>query len=414
MSEEEKESESLGDKAKSFAGKAKEIINKLPFNNLAQKVPALAKFAGYANYAFCVLVLLLLVLILHGVKGKSSDMAMSEPTGAIPKWALNEYDGDYHETDDVQADEPAANKNASKQKKTTPAQLSTKWSKEAKKAFKTAKLVPESDLRYELTNDEEGVRITAYTGTAEAISLPSKIEGLPVREIQKKVFAGDTVEAHVSVVVIPDSITKLGVELFYQNADIEYVQLPAALEEIPILCFGECESLEEIVIPNSVTLIKGGAFARSGIRTIVVPDSVTEIEEKTFLQCHNLELVQLSANIKELPYAIFGECESIGKLVIPNGVETMNSYSLGNASIKELVLPDSMTNMNFFVKDIKTINLPASLTSCKSSLPGLEEVIIPDSLKQVDFGEKTFEKAQPSLATQKRLRELGYKGKFAQ
>ncbi|MCR5762967.1 MAG: leucine-rich repeat domain-containing protein [Treponema sp.] len=430
MAEEEKEAESLGDKAKaaaeklkasaenlnagkkakSFAGKAKDAINKLPFNTMAQKVPALAKFAAYANYAFCVLVLLLLVLILRGGKGKSSDtMAMSEPTGAIPAWALNDYDGDYHEVD-----EPVENKNTSSKKKTKPAELTTKWSKEAKKAFKTAKVVPESDLRYELTDDEEGVRITAYTGTAEAISLPSKIEGLPVREIQKEVFAGDVVKAPVSVVIIPDSVTKLGSMLFYKNTDIEYVQLPSAIEAIPILCFGECASMEEIVIPNSVTLIKGGAFARSGIRAIVIPDSVIEIEEKTFMQCHDLELVQLSSNIKKLPYGILGECESLGKLIIPNGVEEINGYSFGGASIKELVLPDSMTEMSFFVEDIKTINLPASLTKCTCIFSGLEEVIIPNTLKQVEFGERTFEKSHPSLATQKRLRELGYKGKFAQ
>lgn len=111
MSEEEKESESLGDKAKaaaeklkasaenlnagekakSFAGKAKEAIKKLPFNNLAQKVPALAKFAGYANYAACVLALLLVVVILTATghnKSGSSDHAKLKSVEANVKKEL--------------------------------------------------------------------------------------------------------------------------------------------------------------------------------------------------------------------------------------------------------------------------------------------------------------------------------------
>ncbi len=286
MSEEEKEAESLGDKAKaaaeklkasaenlnagekakSFAGKAKDAINKLPFNTMAQKVPALAKFAAYANYAFCVLVLLLLVLILRGRKGKSSDtMAMSEPTGAIPAWALNDYDGDYHEVD-----EPVENKNTSSQKKTKPAELSTKWSKEAKKAFKNATVVPDSDLRYELTDDGEGVRITGYTGSQGEISIPSEIEGMPVKEINKKTF--DKLKAALTTVVMPESVTKLGEWLFVANPTVKYVQLPESLTEIPSNCFTRCQAMEECIIPNSVTKLGAKAFEGSGLRSVVIPD----------------------------------------------------------------------------------------------------------------------------------------------
>lgn len=43
--------------------KISETINKLPFNNIAKKIPVLGKFSSYANYAVCVLVLLFVVML---------------------------------------------------------------------------------------------------------------------------------------------------------------------------------------------------------------------------------------------------------------------------------------------------------------------------------------------------------------
>lgn len=50
----------MSEKAKSIIGKIKVAIAKLPFGSLVAKVPALAKFSGYANYVACILVLIIL------------------------------------------------------------------------------------------------------------------------------------------------------------------------------------------------------------------------------------------------------------------------------------------------------------------------------------------------------------------
>lgn len=60
----------------SVIGKIKEVIAKLPFNNLVGKIPALAKFSGYANYAACVLAVLVLGKLL--VPSNSVKPAVNE------------------------------------------------------------------------------------------------------------------------------------------------------------------------------------------------------------------------------------------------------------------------------------------------------------------------------------------------
>jgi hypothetical protein len=47
----------------------------------------------------------------------------------------------------------------------------------------TAFAQTESDFAVELTKDGEGVVITGYTGTVTAVRIPATIQGMPVREI---------------------------------------------------------------------------------------------------------------------------------------------------------------------------------------------------------------------------------------
>ena len=53
----------MQEKLQSFVEKAKAAVNRLPFAGMAQKVPALSKAAGYANYAACVLAVALVASV---------------------------------------------------------------------------------------------------------------------------------------------------------------------------------------------------------------------------------------------------------------------------------------------------------------------------------------------------------------
>lgn len=66
---------------------------------------------------------------------------------------------------------------------------------------------------------------------------------------------------------------------------------------------------------------------------------------------------------------------------------------------------------------LKSINLPVALQKIEGSafrnIETLTELIIPDTLTQLSFGDDyVFSGTNLPLATQKRLRQLGYKGTF--
>ncbi|MCB5984936.1 leucine-rich repeat domain-containing protein, partial [Flavobacterium psychrophilum] len=53
-----------------------------------------------------------------------------------------------------------------------------------------------------------------------------------------------------------------------------------------------CSGLTSVTIPNSVTTIGDGSFARcSGLTSVTIPNSVTAIEERAFADCSSLRTV---------------------------------------------------------------------------------------------------------------------------
>ena len=99
------------DKAKEGAAKLKTAIDKLPFNDMAQKVPALAKFAKFANYAACAVGVLLLVVIISAITpDKKGEKSKSGKT-AVEKTAKKENSGKGKVAKDDKAENTSSVKN---------------------------------------------------------------------------------------------------------------------------------------------------------------------------------------------------------------------------------------------------------------------------------------------------------------
>ncbi len=148
---------------------------------------------------------------------------------------------------------------------------------------------------YNYTTNYSKITITKYTGTDAVVSIPGKIENLPVAVIGNSTFSGC---ANLTSVIIPDSVTSLGDNVFYG-----------------------CSSLASVTIGTNVWAIGYAAFYNcTNLTSVIIPNSVSSIREYTFYGCSSLASVTIGANVWAIGYAAFYGCSSLASVTIPDGV----------------------------------------------------------------------------------------------
>ena len=76
-----------------------------------------------------------------------------------------------------------------------------------------------------------------------------------------------------SEIIIPDSITTIGMYAFAWNQSIKTIQVPPSVKVIKEGAFLRCDSLQDIYIPDTVSSIEDAAFNIFGLKRIRLPNA---------------------------------------------------------------------------------------------------------------------------------------------
>jgi len=238
--------------------------------------------------------------------------------------------------------------------------------------------IPESGTvgDFDYTSDANGAIITKYHGTAETVTVPATINGLPVYTLGERAFYNnDTMKE----LIISEGVQSLpvGNPALVSCSALEIIRLPSTLTIRGGFAGADyfidnCLSVKEIIVaegnPNYKTE-DGVLFSKDGTRliysppklemtTYAVPEGVVYISADAFNSNSTLKKVTLPSTIKTIGYWAF--CASaLEEINFPEGLESIGQYAFWGSNLKSINLPSTLTNimMPAFSPALETIQV---------------------------------------------------------
>lgn len=191
----------------------------------------------------------------------------------------------------------------------------------------------------------------------------------------------------IGTLVIPETvrgetIISIGEGAFGNLEGVRKIVIPSTVKEIQKSAFYRCTGIEEVVFETRVEngkeigTEKIGDYAFCGCTNLVsmeLPNTVTSLGERCFASCSNLTNVVLSNNMTEIPSYAFCYGTSLKQITIPEGVSSIRQEAFKSCiNLQTIRLPKSLTQISL-----------STFTACKN----LNNIEITEGNTSFAFGE---------------------------
>jgi hypothetical protein len=214
--------------------------------------------------------------------------------------------------------------------------------------------------QYTYTTNNGTITITGYTGPAGAVTIPGTIDGLPVTGIGDEAFA---FLWNLTSVVIPDSVTNLGVFAFGTCPNLTAITVGANnpaftsvagvlfdRSQTTLIQYPEAKVETSYTIPNGVTNIAAEAFdGCAKLTTVTIPDSVMGIGNYAFSGCASLASVTIGNGVTSIGDYGFDYCSSLTNVTMGNSVSSIGDHAFAVCNdLTTITIPGSVTNIGAY------------------------------------------------------------------
>ena len=268
----------------------------------------------------------------------------------------------------------------------------------------------------------------------ESVNLPNTIKTIPDFAFENCIG--------LTEITIPDSVEGIGSSAFKGCSSLSSINIPTSVKRIDELAFestswlrekqskspfviindilinGQAVTENDVIIPDGVKTIGSYAFLSTGITSVTIPNSVTDIEYAAFGDCKSLSVVDIPDSVTYLGGDIFDGTAFLNNkqkqnpMLVINGMLVDASACSGNVTVPEgitkicdfafdsceeltsVTLPDTLTDIGecafAWSENLSTVNFGNSITeigdsafySCKS----LVSIDIPESVEVINEG----------------------------
>lgn len=169
------------------------------------------------------------------------------------------------------------------------------------------------DFEFKLTGST--YKLQHYNGSAANVNIPSSYNGKKVTAIGPYVFYA---HGEIRSVTIPNTVTCIE-NFAFKSSGIESIVLPDSVTQIGSGVFEECLSLKSVKLSNKIKRIENSAFWQCiELDGVILPKSLTEIGQKAFYECKALTSIEIPASVIVIEDDAFHYCGGLKRVVFAN------------------------------------------------------------------------------------------------
>lgn len=196
----------------------------------------------------------------------------------------------------------------------------------------------EGVFNYAVYDDETAI-ITEHTGGETEIVIPDTLGGYPV--------------------------VAIGAGAFYENEIATSVKLGANVEIIGSSAFGECIELKNIEIPKTVWAIYPDAFTGTPWYDSLTKDEFVIVGDSVLLKYNGTDTTVVIPNTVKHLSSVFMGNETIKDVTVPDSVYTIGAAAFSSSSVSRVMLGNNVVMLDdsafAYCYDLHYINMPDSL-----------------------------------------------------
>ena len=171
-------------------------------------------------------------------------------------------------------------------------------------------------LSYKLTKIDKWT--FSRCSALKTITLPSGIQ-----EIAYRAFSG----AGITSIDLPSGLVTIGNYAFSDASNLTSITIPGSVTTVGEYAFAWCTALKTVFIADGVEELGEGVFMESGIQSIVIPPSISEIPYRAFVSCSGLANVIMYHGVTKIDSYAFANCENLTAVTIPSGMQYISADS---------------------------------------------------------------------------------------
>ncbi|MBQ7851055.1 MAG: leucine-rich repeat protein, partial [Clostridia bacterium] len=223
------------------------------------------------------------------------------------------------------------------------------------------------------------------------------VEGALCRTAEKLIVCYPRARVDATFTLPEDDAEGIGRYAFENCTGLRQLVLPDSLTTIGENAFKGCTGLTEAVLPAGLTTIGKNVFEGcTGLTEVALPDSLTTIGENAFKGCTGLTEVALPDSLTTIGENVFRDCTGLTEVALPEGLTTIGENAFRDCTgLTEVALPEGLTTIgeNAFrdCTGLTHVVLPATAFSlADAGLGTVTHVVIPDSMSLTDYSGNPF------------------------